>query len=176
MTIEINEQGSEAFYRETVNAAAQYRSILKDHNCKLKDYFKQFRTLLIISVAVLAVNVVLMIAWGGDTLQTAASGVLLVAALMCGAYLFSLHKTCRTMMAGRHRSVLTLDESGAELDVADTQTVKIARKNIAVVRVFAESICFVPAAGAGVIISVAKNHGEEVLGFVRENWPETEIA
>ena len=71
---------------------------------------------------------------------------------------------------------LTLDESGAELAVADTQTVKIARKNIAVVRVFAESVCFVPAAGAGVIISVAKNRAEEVLGFVRENWPETEIA
>ena len=176
MTIEINEQGSEAFYRETVNAAAQYRYILKDHHYKLKDYFKQFRTLLIISLAVLAVNAVLMIAWGGDTVQAAASAVLLVAALLCGAYLFSLHKTCRTMMAGQHRSVLTLDESGAELDVADTQTVKIARKNIAAVRIFTESICFIPAAGTGVIIAVDRKRASEVPDWIRENWPETEIV
>ena len=175
MQIEINEQGSEAFYKETVNAAAQYRYILKDHHYKLKDYFKQFRTLLITSLLVLAVNVGLIIAWGGDTIQTAASAVLLVAALMCGAYLFSLHKACKSMMAGRHRSVLTLDESGAELDVPDTQTVKIARKNLAVVRIFHESLCFVPQAGAGVVISVDRKLGAEIPDWIRENWPEAEI-
>ena len=32
MTIEINENGSEAFYKETVNAAAQYAYILKNQS------------------------------------------------------------------------------------------------------------------------------------------------
>ena len=175
MTIEINETGSEAFYRETVNAAAQYRSILKNHNYKLKDYFKQFRTLLIVSLAVLAVNVVTIIAWGGGTVQTAASAALLVASLLCAAYLFSLNKTCRAMTAAPHKSVLTLDESGAELDVADTQTVKIARKNLAVVRIFDESLCFVPQAGAGVIIAVEKKRAAGIPDWIRENWPEAEV-
>ena len=38
MRIEITEKGSDAFYREVVNITAQYRSILKNHRHKLKDY------------------------------------------------------------------------------------------------------------------------------------------
>ena len=176
MTIEINEPGSKAFYRETVNTAVQYRRILKNHNCKLKDYFKQFQTLLVIALTILAVNVVLIIAWGGNTTQTATSAALLVSALMCGAYLFSLNKSCRTMMENQRSSVLTLDESGVELAVADTQTVKIAWKSVAVVRVLRESLCFVPQSGAGVIIAVDRKHEPELLAWIRENRPEIEIA
>ena len=176
MTIEINEKGSEAFYKDTVNAAAQYRYLLKNKNYKLKDYFVQFRTLVIASLAVLAVNVVLMILWGAETYQIAVSAALLIAALMSVAYLLSLNKTYKTMMADPHTSVLTLDDDGVELKVRDTQTVRIAKKNVAVIRTFSESLCFIPAAGAGVIISVNKKYADEILGWVRENWPGTDAA
>ena len=170
MTIEINEQGSEAFYRETVNAAAQYRYLLKNRDYKLKDYFKQFRTLIIVSLAVLAVNVVLMILWGAEAYQIAVAAVLLFAALMCVVYLASLNKALKNMMAGSHASVLTLDDDGVEVKVRDTQTVRIAKNNLAGIRTFTESLCFIPAAGAGMIISVEKKYADEILAWVRENW------
>mgnify|MGYP007070336305 CR=1 FL=1 len=175
MKIEINEPGSEAFYKETVNAAAQYRYILKDHSYKLKDYFRHYRTLLTVALIVLAANVAEMLLWGAGTAQLVASGVLLAASLMCSAYLFSLKKSCRTMMADPRASVLSLDDGGVELKVEDTQTVRIAKSNIAVIRVFSECLCFVPAAGAGVIISVDRKYEEEITRWVRENWPETEM-
>ena len=39
MRININEKGSEAFYREVVNAAVQYRALMKQPDRKLKDYY-----------------------------------------------------------------------------------------------------------------------------------------
>ena len=179
MTIEINEKGSEAFYKETVNAAAQYRYLLKNRNYKLKDYFSQFRTLVIASLAVFAVNAALMILWGAETYQIAVSAALLIAALMSVVYLASLKKAYKTMMTNprnSNKSVLTLDDDGVELKNESTQTVRIARGNIAVIRTFKESLCFIPAAGAGVIISVNKKYADEILGWVRENWPGTDAA
>lgn len=179
MTIEINERGSEAFYKETVNAAAQYRYLLKSRNYKLKDYFKQFRTLVIASLAVFAVNTALMILWGAKNYQIAVSAVLLIAALMSVVYLASLNKAYKTMMANPHKmdkSVLTLDDDGVELKNENTQTVRIAKGNVAAVRTFSESLCFIPAAGAGVIISVDKKYADEILGWIRENWPGTDAA
>ena len=54
LKIEIREKGSEAFYREVVNFQAQYRFTLRKLERKLKDYFKQFRTLLILGSVFLA--------------------------------------------------------------------------------------------------------------------------
>ena len=176
MTIEINEKGSEAFYKETVNAAAQYRYLLKDRNYKLKDYFRQFRTLTIAGAAVLVVNVLLMILWGAETYQIAVSAALVIACLLSASFLMSLNKAYKTMMAGTHKSVLTLDDDGVELKTENTQTVRIAKGNIAVIRTFSECLCFVPAAGAGVILSVNRKYADEILAWVRENWPGTAAA
>ena len=176
MTIEINEQGSEAFYKETVNMAAQYRYLLKNHQVKLKDYFKQFRTLLILSLAVLLINVLMIVFWGADTFQLVAAGALLIAALMCAAYLFSLTKACKAMMADRHSSVLTLDESGAELATEGKQTVRLAWENIAMVRVFQESVGFIPQNGTGFIISVDKKYAADILAWLQINRPAVETV
>ena len=70
---------------------------------------------------------------------------------------------------------MTLDESGVELNVAETQTVKIAKQNLAVVRIFKECLCFIPAKGAGVVISVDKKYAEQILSWIRENWPDAEV-
>ena len=175
MTIEINENGSEAFYKETVNAAAQYAYILKNHGHPLKDYFKQYKNLLIISGIFVVILAVMGIAWGMDTLMIVALVLLLLASLLACAYLFRLSRMVKGMMAGKHKSVLTLDEDGVELNAAETQTVRIAKSNLAVIRVFKESLCFIPAKGAGVVISVEKKYADEILGWIRENWPDAEV-
>ena len=61
MRIEISEKGSDAFCREVVNITAQYRSILKNHNHKLKDYFRQFRLLLVLGAAVLVILILMAV-------------------------------------------------------------------------------------------------------------------
>ena len=53
MKIEIKEKGSEAFYKEIVNISGQYRYLIKNHNYKLKDYFKQFKRCLLPEVSCL---------------------------------------------------------------------------------------------------------------------------
>ena len=111
MTIEINENGSEAFYKETVNAAAQYAYILKNHGYSLKDYFKQYKNLLIISGIFVVILAVMGTLWGMDSFMIVALALLLIASLLAGAYLLRLTKLVKAMMAGKHRSVLTLDES-----------------------------------------------------------------
>lgn len=176
MQIEINEPGREAFYKETVNAAAQYRYLLKNRNYKLKDYFKQFRMLMIASFAVLAVNILLIILWGAETLRVATSAALLVAAVMCAAYLFSLRKMYKTLMTAPSSRVLTLDENGVELQVIDAQTVRIDWNNVVAVRLFTESICFIPAGGSGIIIAVDISYAAEITEWISTHCPETVIA
>ena len=176
MTIEINEQGSEAFYKETVNVAAQYKYLLKNHQAKLKDYFKQYKKLLILAAAVLLVNVLMIVFWGADTFQLVAAGALLIVTLMCAAFLASLNKACKSMMADGHSSVLTLDENGAELAVAGKQTIRMAWENLAVVRVFQESVGFIPQSGAGIIISVDKKYAADILAWLQINQPAVETV
>ena len=113
--------------------------------------------------------------WGMDSFMIVALALLLIASLLAGASLLRLTKLVKAMMAGKHRSVLTLDESGVELNVAETQTVKIAKQNLAVVRIFKECLCFIPAKGAGVVISVDKKYAEQILSWIRENWPDAEV-
>ena len=176
MTVKINEKGSEAFYKETINAASQYAYILKNHQYKVKDYFRQFRNLLILCAVMGALLIAMTAAWGISTMLIIGFVLFAVSAVLCGAFMFKLKATLKNMMTNWHHSILRLDESGVELAVQNTQTMKIMRKNIAVVRVFSESVCFVPAAGSGVIIAVEKRFAEEVPDWIRENWPEAEIA
>ena len=38
-----------------------------------------------------------------------------------------------------------------------------------------ECLCFIPAKGAGVVISVDKKYAEQILSWIRENWPDAEV-
>ena len=176
MQIEINEMGSKAFYEEAVNAAAQYRYLLKDHHVKLKNYFSQYRTLLIVGAAALAVQLALILAWGADTYRVFCALFLLIAVVLTLLFRMRLCKMRDAMMADPHRSVLTLDESGVQLETPGTQMIRIDRNNVAVIRIFTESVCFVPAGGSGIIVAVARRYEGEILPWLRENWPEAEIV
>ena len=86
LKIEIKEKGSESFYREVVNFQAQYRFILRNPARKLKDYFKQFRTLLILGSVFLVALIFMSIFWGARTLDYAIMAALAIAMAMCLAY------------------------------------------------------------------------------------------
>ena len=161
MRIEITEKGSDAFYREVVNITAQYRSILKNHNHKLKDYFRQFR---------------LLVFWGVDPFDYAIIAALIIEVIMCAGYLYALNKMLKAMLADSRSSVLSLDETGVELNKGGSQIVKLGWDNIAVVRVDKESLTFVSGDRTGIIISAAKKYADEILVWLRENLPSMEVV
>ena len=185
MKIEITEKGSEAFYREVVNITAQYRGILKNHHYRLKDYFKQFRVLLdyfkqfrlllILGAAILVILILMAISWGAKPFQYAVIGALGIEVVMCAVYLYALNKMLRTMMADSVTTVITLDDTGVEFNKVGAQIIKLAWDNIAVVRVFQESLTFVSADRKGFVIAIAKQYAGGIPTWLREHQPSVEV-
>ena len=176
MRIEITEKGSEEFYREVVNITSQYRYILKNHHYKLKDYFRQFRSLLILSTAALAILILMAVFWGIDPFYYALIGALGIEAVMCVGYLYVLNKMLKAMLADTRTSVLSLDDTGVELNKGGSQIVKIGWDNIAVVRIYQQSIAFVSGDRTGIVICAAKQYAGEILAWLRENQPSAETV
>ena len=175
MKIEITEKGSEAFYREVVNITAQYRGILKNHHYRLKDYFKQFRLLLILGAAILVILILMAISWGAKPFQYAVIGALGIEVVMCAGYLYVLNRMLKTMMADSGTTVITLDDTGVEFNKLGAQIIKLAWDNIAVVRVFQESLTFISADRKGFVISIVKQYADAILTWLRKNQPSVEV-
>ena len=176
LKIEIKEKGSESFYREVVNFQAQYRFILRNPARKLKDYFKQFRTLLILGSVFLVALIFMSIFWGASTLDYAIMAALAIAMAMCLAYLHMLGKALKTLMNDSRSSVLILDDSGVELNKEDSQIVKLAWSNISFIRLYANSLTFVSADQTGLIISIAKNYAGDIVSWMKDNQPNVSIT
>ena len=176
MTIEISEKGSEAFYREVVNISAQYRFILKNHHYKLKDYFRQFKVLLILGIVFFVLLLLMAIFWGIDPWGYAVIAALGIIDAMCAVYLHLLNKMLKAMLADSRTSVLTFDDTGVELNKGGSQIVKLGWNNIAVVRVYKESITFVSVDHTGIVISAAKQYADEILTWLRADQPSVEVV
>ena len=176
MKIEITEKGSEAFYRETVNVSAQYRYLLKNHSYRLRDYFRQFTLLLILGAVFLVLLLVLALSRGLEPWDYAVIGLLGTAVVLCAAYLYLLHKMLRAMLADSRTSVLTLDDTGVELNKGGSQIVKLGWDNVAMVRVFRESLVFVSGDRTGIVISAAKRYADQILSWLRANQPGLELV
>ena len=171
MRLEIKEKGSKAFYQEAVNAASQYRFLLKKPQRKLADNFKLYQRYMILCAVLAALLLVMNIAWGWDALGIAAIVLLLFAVFFSGTMWKNLNKMLQNMMEDDRMSILTMDENGVELDKSGSQTVRMAWGSLAFVRVFDESICFFSKDGLGFVISVDRRYENEVLGYLKNEQP-----
>jgi len=175
MTIEISEKGSEAFYKEVVNVVVQYRYILKNHNHKLGDYFKQYKILLTAGAVILGILVLMMVFWGTNTPDAVIAIALAIVLLFCALFYGNLNKMLKSMLQDNRTSVLTLDENGVELSKGNTQTVRIGWDNVACIRQYKESLNFVSADQTGFVISADKRYADSILAWLKENRPEAEV-
>ena len=175
MKIEIKEKGSEAFYKEIVNISGQYRYLIKNHNYKLKDYFKQFKMLLIAGSIVLALLILMCVFWGFRTIDYVAICFLGLAVILCFAYIRLLNKYKNSLMDDAGESTLEMDEEGVELSKKDTQTIKNTWNNIEFVRLFDECLCFVPKSKTGIMICVTKEFAKQIKDWLKENKPQIEV-
>ena len=175
LRIEIKENGSDAFYRETANVAAQVRALLKKPDGKLKDYFSVVRNYLILCAVMFVLLGIMAAAWGADKLTAVAMALLAFTTLFEGLFLSNLHKMSKGLKNGFRPSVLTLDENGVELAKENSQTVRLDWGNIALIREFGESICFIPHESMGIMISVAKRYAKDITDWIKENRPEIKL-
>lgn len=176
MTIEILEKGSESFYKETINAAAQYRYLLKNHHYKLKDYFKQYKRLLITCIVLVLILALMIYFWGSDPFTISGVIVLIFAAALCVIYLFNLNRALKTYMADPRSSVLTLDDKGVELNKGDEQILRFSWDNVVFVRIFQDSIGFISDVRSGILIMVSRDYEKDILAWLSENQPGLDIA
>ena len=73
----------------------------------------------------------------------------------------------KRLLADERTSVLTLDESGVELTKDGGNTVRLAWDNVAFVRSFDESVCFLAKDTAGFVIGVNGSHRQEILDYLK---------
>ena len=166
MKIEINEKGSKEFYKETVNAVSQYNRLKKDPKRKLKDYFRTFRIYIILSSVMLVINALMWIFWGTDQFTIAVAALMIICIAMSAAFLHSMNKLQNSMMSDGSTSVLTIYESGVELNKGDLQIIKSSWDNLAFVRVFSESLCFFPKDRSGIVISVDRKYQDRIVPYI----------
>ncbi|MBQ6036266.1 MAG: hypothetical protein IJL43_03045 [Lachnospiraceae bacterium] len=175
MEIRINEKGSEAFYKETVNVTLQYRGLMKKPE-KTPENLKKKLTLYMIGCGVLGAALLVMgFAWGFDTLTVVAIALMGFVLLLAGTYLSTIRKAEEAVIQDMRSSVLTLDEKGIELNKEDSQVVRIGWNNIAFARVFQESICFFSKDQTGLVIAVDRKYQDEILRELKQNHPEVRL-
>ena len=175
MTIEINEKGSDAFYKEVVNVVMQYRRILKNHAYKIKDCFKYYRVLLAVCAVAMVLLILSAVFLGPKTLDIVLIVLALFEIILCGVYLRSLDRYYKTIKSDPRTSVVTFDENGVELKKGDDQVLRIGWSNVAVVRSLPESVDILSADQTGMAIAITKDYREQILSWLKENQPQVEV-
>lgn len=162
MRIEIKETGNEAFYKEFVNVFGQYRNLMKNPEMKLKDHFKSLRSYIMILVGMFVILTLSNMYLGFDFLGIFSMVVLAVVAVLCAVVLKNFNNIYQSYLNDPRTSVVTVDETGVELNKEDSQVVKLGWENIAFARRFDESLCFLPKDNTGLIIAIPKKYEEQI--------------
>ena len=175
MQLEINEKGSREFYTESVNVMAQFRRLQKKPDAKLLNYFKIYRTYIIICAVMLLIIGAMWLAWGSDGFMPVAPALLAVALLFSAVFLVSLSKTRKELLSSAGGSVLTLENDYVQLEKTGSSKVQLNWENVQFVRVYKEALCIHAKDGAGLIICVDRKYEAQVLDWLRESKPEVQL-
>ena len=118
---------------------------------------------------VLAVLVVMTIAWGASALMITALVLLSVVILLSFALWFKLDRVRRMYLADKRPSILELDENGVTMKRENSDSVQMSWNNVAFIRVFNECVCFFAKEGSGFVICVNKIHKDEIFAYLQEH-------
>lgn len=166
MKITITEKGSESFYKEVLNISAQYRKLLRKPNSKLEDQFNTWKVLFISSVILFILYVIEICIWGKtSTLEIMMVSVISLA-ILSGTSLKQLNKKLEAMLNDEGDSIFTIDEEGIELNKTSVSA-KLSWQNIAFVRTFKESTCFLPKNKTDKIIAISNKYLEEIKPYIK---------
>lgn len=175
MIIEIKEKGGEAFYRELVNVLGQYRALIKKPDMKLADNFKVYRNYLIVSAVFIVLLGIFGITGGFDYLMVIAMSLLALESVFMALILRNYTKYVNDSLKDKRTGVLTLDDKGVELKKEEALTYRSSWEEIAFVRRFKESVCFIPKEKNMMVIAVIPKYQEEIFNYLKENKPEVKV-
>ena len=174
MTIQINEPGTRAFYKQAVNVTLQSGRLLKKPTCRIRNLFLQYTVLTAASAAALALWC--LIPFLRESKEAVwAIAALAVCLLISAALLFSFYRMLFVMQSSRRPSAITLDERGVELKKEGENALRCEWGSVAFVRVLPQGICLVLKAPLRVVLHVQPPYGEQVLGYLAANRPEVEV-
>lgn len=169
LTIEAKQKGTREYYKEVVCVIAQYPTLIKKPENKVRDSFKMLKGYIAICAVLLAIILAMAIAWGVDTL-TIVAVVVMLACIAVGAFqLHRLNGMVTALMGDSQTPVFTLDEEGVEFEKKGSQLIRVPWENVAFVRVFDESVCFFARGTRGPVLAINKYYEQQILSYLECN-------
>ena len=176
MNIEVKEKGSREFYKEVVNVISQYRRLLKKPEAKLNDNFKSY-VIMMAAMAILFVSQFLHgIVDGFDVLTGAALAASFMAFIVLFIYRINMSKMVDAYLNDARVSTVTLDENGVELNKGGSQIMRLGWNEVALVRSFNESTCFIAKNVTGLVIVVTNLYKSDIMEYLKDNSINVRIA
>lgn len=167
MRIEVNEHGSDAFYKEVANVSMQYKRITKKPTRKLSDIYKMVKVYIVILGLAGLFELLVSVMYGFDGVGTA---LLIIVAFLMLIYILHyrrIKKYLNTIISDKRQSILTLDEQYIEVAKGADQAIRLGWDNVAFARVFEESICFFSKEAPAIVISVDRPNMDAVVDYIK---------
>lgn len=176
MTIEVKEKGSKEFYKEVVNVISQYRQFMKKPEAKLNDNFKSY-AIMMAAMAILFVSQLLHgFIDGFDALTGAALAASFMAFIVLFIYRSNMKKMVDAYLNDDKISTVTLDENGVELNKGGSQIIRVGWDEVALVRSFKESTCFIAKNLTGLVIAVTNTYKNDIMKYLKDNSVDVRIV
>ena len=171
MTIEITTPGTPAYYAETVVLSANYRRLVKNPACKIKNVIRHYTALCIFCAACLVLMIVTGIFTGFST--TSVTCAVFMAFLLALELMFRITyaRAQKRMMREFRPSTLTMDENGIMWTKDGASTLQTQWAGIVCVRETREGICFVAKEPMGYWLHVQKEYRDQIEAYLREARP-----
>ncbi|MDO5455563.1 MAG: hypothetical protein Q4F25_01460 [Eubacteriales bacterium] len=168
MRIEVQEKGTEGYYKEVVNVVTQCRTIMKDPGKDLQDAFISTKRSLTISIVLFVVLGLMTIFVGASVLTIIALMLTAVNITFCLGHRMNLNKSVAKLASDERRTVLILDESGVALEKEGTMVIRFGWENLAFLRIYELTVCFFAKEGTGVI-TVNRKYEEQIMKYIKES-------
>ena len=169
MIIEVNEKGTKEFYKEVVNVISQYRQLIKKPEAKLNDNFRSYAFLMIAFVIMFVANLFEAIQGDLGVLNIAAITASFMALIVLLIYRRNMKKMVDAYLNDDRASTVTLDENGIELNKGGSQVTRLGWEDVALVRSFKESTCFVAKSVTGLVIAVTNLYKDDIMKYLEDN-------
>ena len=180
MVIETTRKITKAEAKEVTNMLYNARKLIKDPARKLTDMFR-FCT---VSAGLCVMSLLLFLSFlaRGDRDVMTLTGVIItvIAIIFDVAFYMGIRKTYQTLLEKNHEKVVvTFDQKGMVYEAFEAQgntRMETSWANVAFGRAFKEMVGFFPKDITGLIVSVSKEHYDEIRKFIEENQIEVRIV
>ena len=177
MIIETNREITKAEAKEITNVLMSARQLIKHPSKKLSDMFAFCRNGAIFCTVALLFFGFVLIRGDRDALTLAGTIISVVAVVFLAVFYSGVKKTYQSL-AKREKEhvIITFDENGIDFEVQGNRRIQTSWENVAFLRLFQETACFVPKEVTGFLISLGREHWEAVKEYVKENKIEIKIV